>query len=595
MAEGSIERRLSAILSADVAGYSRLMADDETTTIRDLHQCRELIASQVQQWRGRVVDEAGDSLLAEFPAALDAVSCAVGVQGVLGARNADLALERQMEFRIGIHLGDVVVEGDAIYGDGINIASRLEGLGRAGGICVSDIIYQQVRSKLDLSWEDLGNQQVKNIPQPVRAYRARLRGEEDAGRTEVRGDFASTILGFSQRPAVAVLPFDNLSSSPDQEYLAHGIAEDLITRLSAWGHFPVIARNSSFAHKGKVRDVKQISRELSARYLVEGSVRKAGERVRITAQLIDAVSGHHLWAELFDRELADIFELQDEIIQAIVGSIDPKLMRFESERAVRQVPESLDVWDCIMRGRWHVDRFTKDDNAKAQSYYQQAVALDPRCAAAFCGLAYAHYNDILLQWTDSPDRSIAEMLRAARRSIALDDNSPESHLVLGIAYSLTGQQDEMISALELATQLNPSMSTAHSYLGTYLALAARSDDAVDRLERARRLNPRDPAIWRIFFGLALAHFAAERYPEALEWTRRCLQRKPDWHLALGMLAATHAQLGRLDEARAAAEELLRLQPGFSLTSVRLLLSTATPALVERLIEGGRKAGLTEQP
>jgi len=590
---GSIERRLTAILSADVAGYSRLMADDETATIRDLHQCRDLIAPRVQQWRGRVVDEAGDSLLAEFPAALDAVSCAVEVQRALNARNADLPSKREMEFRIGIHLGDVVVEGDAIYGDGINIASRLEKLGDAGGICVSDIIYQQVRSKLDLSWEDLGDQQVKNIPQSLRAYRARLKGEEDAGRADAAGAVEPAVPGFSQRPAVAVLPFDNLSSVPAQEYLADGIAEDLITRLSAWGHFPVIARNSSFAYKGKVRDVKQISRELGARYIVEGSVRKAGERVRIAAQLIDAVSGHHIWAELYDRQLADIFALQDEIIQAIVGSIDPKLMRFESERAVRQSPQSLDVWDCTMRGRWHVDRFTQDDNAKARSYFQEAVALDPTCAEAFCGLAYANYNDVLLQWTDCPDRSISEMLRAARRSVALDDSSPESHVVLGIAYSLVGQQDEMIAALEIAIQLNPSMSSAHCYLGTYLALAGRPDEAIDRLERAKRLSPRDPAIWRIFFGLALAHTAAERYEEALEWTRRCLQRKPDWHLAHGMLAASYAHLGRLDESRAAAEELLRLEPGFSLASVRLLLSTATPALVEHLIEGGRKAGLKD--
>jgi TolB-like protein len=498
-----------------------------------------------------------------------------------------------MRFRIGIHLGDVVVEGNAIFGDGINIASRLEGLSEAGGICVSEIVYQQVRSKLDLGWEDLGHQRVKNIPQPVRAYRARLKDPAGAERAGEDAQTGAALPGFSQRPAVAVLPLDNLSGAPDQEYLADGIAEDLITRLSAWGRFPVIARNSSFAHKGEARNVKQISRELGARFIVEGSVRKSGDRVRITAQLIDAASGHHLWAELYDRELADIFALQDEITRAIVGSIDPRLMRFESERAVRQVSERLEVWDCVMRGRWHVDRFTNEDNRKAQSYYEEAVALDPGCAAAFCGLAYVHYNDVLLQWTDSLDHSVAEMARAARRSVALDDSSPESHVVLGIAYSLTGQKDEMISALELATQLNPSMSSAYSYLGTYLALAGRSDEAIERLETARRLNPRDPAIWRIFFGLALAHTAAGRYPEALEWTRRCLQRKPDWHLALGMLAASHAQLGQLEEARLAAEELLRLQPEFSLSSVRLLLSTATPALVERLVEGGRKAGFKD--
>jgi adenylate cyclase len=588
-----VERRLTAILCADVAGYSRLMADDETATIRDLHQCRELISLLVRQWRGRVVDEAGDSVLAEFPAALDAGSCAVEIQRALETRNVDSPPERRMELRIGIHLGDVVVEGDAIYGDGINIASRLERLGDAGGICVSDIVHQQIRGKLDLSWEDLGDQRVKNIAQPVRAYRVRLKGGDDAGRADVPVAAEPALRDFSQRPAIAVLPLDNLSSVPDSEYFADGIAEDLITRLSAWGHFPVIARNSSFSYRGKLRDVKQIGRELGARYVVEGSVRKAGERVRVAAQLIDATTGRHVWAELYDRELVHIFGLQDEIVRAIVGAIEPELMEFESERAARQSPQKLDVLDRVMRGRWHVNRFTQEDNEKARSSYQEAAGLDPHCAGAFCGLAYTHYNDVLLQWTDCPDRSIAEMLRTARRSVALDGKSPEAHVTLGMAYSVTGQQNEMIASLELAIQLNPSLSSAHFYLGTYLALVGRTDDAIDRLEMAMRLSPRDPALWRVLFGLALAYAAAERDEEALEWSMRCLQRNPNWYLAHGLLAASYAHLGRLDESRAAGEELLRLQPRFSLASVRLLLSTAPPAVVERLIEGGRRAGLKD--
>jgi adenylate cyclase len=591
--EGSTDRRLTAILCADVVGYSRLMAEDETATIRNLHQCRSLIADITRRRRGRVVDEVGDSLLAEFPTALDAVTCAVEVQRALGARNAGLPRVGEMEFRLGIHLGDVVDEGGAIYGTGINIASRLERLCQPGEICVSDIVYEQVRGKLELDWEDLGNQRVKNIPQPLRAYRVPSMAEGHSAGAEVRGEVPPVATGFSQRPAIAVLSFDNLSEAPEQEYFADGIAEDLITRLSAWGRFPIIARNSSFAYKNESRDVKRISRELAVRYVVEGSVRRAGDRVRIAAQLIDATSGHHIWADLFDRQLADIFALQDEIIQAIAGAIEPELMRFESERAALRTPENLDVWDCVMRGRWHVSRFTREDNQKARSSYQEAVELDPRSAEAFCGLAYTHYNDVLLQWTDSPGESIAEMVRAARRSVALDDGSAETHVVLGVAYSLTGQQEEMIAALELATQLNPSLSSAHFYLGTYLALAGRSGDAIERLETARRLNPRDPAIWRVFFGLALAHTAAGRDEEALNWSRQCLQRNPEWYLGHGMVAASYAHLGRLEEARTATAELLRLQPGFSLQGVRLLLSTATPALVERLIEGGRKAGLED--
>ena len=398
---------------------------------------------------------------------------------------------------------------------------------------------------------------------------------------------------FKGRPAVAVLAFDNLSGDPEQEYFADGLAEDLITRLSVCGHFPVIARNSSFAYKGAARDVKQISQELGVRYVVEGSVRRSRERVRIAAQLIDASAGHHVWAELYDRELADIFTLQDEISQSIVGSIDPELMRLESERAAHQNPQMLDVWDLLMRGRWHVNRFTREDNAQARLFFEKATALDSNCADAFCGLAYLHYNDVLLQWTDHPDRSTEEMLHAARRSVALDDDNPEAHVVLGMAYSLTAKQDEMMASLELATQLNPSLATAHFYLGTYLALAGRSDDAIERLNRAMDLNPRDPRIWRVFFGLALAHAAAERYEEAARWTRRCLQRNPDWHLAYGLLAASYAHLDRLHESHLAAKELLRLQPEFSLNSVRALLSTAAEPLVESLLEGGRKAGLKE--
>jgi adenylate cyclase len=332
------ERKLAAILSADVVGYSRLMAEDEEETVRRLGAYRVEITNLVGDHRGRVVDFTGDNFLAEFPTATDAVEAAAEIQRVLKARNAAVPAGRAMEFRIGVHLGEVRVEGERIYGDGVNIAARLEGLGSPGGICISDVVLKQVESRLDLSYEDLGEQSVKNIPKPIRTYRIQVKPEGGAADARLPGMDELTVPGFSGAPAIAVLPFDNLSGDPEQEYFADGIAEDLITRLSTWMDFPVIARNSSFTYKGRSVDVKQVSRELGVRYVVEGSVRRAGDRVRISAQLIDATTGAHIWAERYDRDLEDIFALQDEITEAIVGAMNPALIKSEMARAARKDP-----------------------------------------------------------------------------------------------------------------------------------------------------------------------------------------------------------------------------------------------------------------
>jgi adenylate cyclase len=439
MAADPVERKLAAILSADVVGYSRLMAEDEQATIRTLTDYREEIAMLVRQHRGRVVDSPGDNVLAEFPTALDAVHCATEIQRSLYVRNIDLPAERRMEFRVGVHLGDVAVEGDRLYGDGVNIAARLEGLAEASGICISATVHEQVESKLPLAYTDIGEQQVKNIPKPVRAYRVRVEPAVAAPKAESRArsralllggilvllgvagvlfwrfsatppstiaaDERFTVPGFGGRPAIAVLPFDNLSGDPEQEYFADGLTEDLITRLSTGGTFPVIARNSSFTYKGKAVDVKQVSRELGVRYVVEGSVRKADDRIRISAQLIEATTGHHVWAETYDRELRDIFALQDEITGAIGASMGRGLWRAEAERGARQGTQDLGSYDYIMRGWWHFQRRTKEDNAQARVLFQRAAELDPRAAEAFSGLAWTHWFDILLQWTDSPSAS----------------------------------------------------------------------------------------------------------------------------------------------------------------------------------------------
>jgi adenylate cyclase len=588
-----IERKLAAILSADVVGYSRLMAEDEDATVRTLNAYREEIGLLVRQHRGRVVDTAGDSVLAEFPTATEAVRCGVEIQGSLAVRNAALAPERRMEFRIGLHLGEVRAEGDRIYGNGVNVAARLEGLAEPGGICISAMVYKQIESKLNLRCDDLGDQSLKNISTQVRVYRIRLEPEGVGKDVTLPGMEALTVPGFGGLPAIAVLPFDNLSGDPEQEYFADGIAEDLITRLSSWREFPVIARNSSFAYKGKPVDVKQVSRELGVRYVVEGSVRKSGERIRISAQLVDATTGHHVWAERYDREMRDIFALQDEITERIVGSMNPELLRVEEERAVRKETQNLDAWECVARGRWHSWRYTREDNSSARSLFERATELDPHFAVAFSQLAIVHLVDGYFQWTDSPDRSFAEMTKAAQRSVALDDKNPVGQLVLGWTCMATGQRDKMIGALERAIQIAPSFATAYGVLGLTLSWGGRTDEGIENLKKAMRLSPYDPLMFFFFLGMSIAHFALEEYEEAADWAQRSVQRGPADPAAYRYLAASYAHLDRIDEARGALREMFSLDPKFSLDADRVILSTADPAFVERLFDGLRKAGLKE--
>jgi adenylate cyclase len=597
MAAEHVERKLAAILSADVVGYSRLMAEDEAATIRTLSDYREAVAMLVRQRRGRVVDAPGDNLLAEFPTALDAVRCAVEVQAVLGARNASLPPERRMEFRIGIHMGDVAVEEDRLYGDGVNIAARLEGLAEAGGVCISATVHEQVRNKLDVGYTDLGDQTVKNIPDLVHVYRVRLDAEPKSAAAaggEATAADRLTVSGFGERPAIAVLPFDNMSGDPEQEYFADGIAEDLITRLSAWRRFPVIARNSSFVYKGEAVDVKRLSQELGVRYVVEGSVRKAGDRVRVTAQLIDATTGHHVWAERYDRRLEDIFALQDEITQAIVEGIEPSIRAYEPERAIQRDPRNLDAWDLAQRGNWHAQRMTREDSDQARQLFERALELDPRSVSALGGLALVHYLEVYLQWTESAERSVSELVRCAETAVACDEKDPHAQIALATAYSLTGPQDKMLAAAERAVELNPSLATAYFYIGNFLALAGRPEEAIASLEKGMRLSPRDPLLFGFLSGMAWAHAAAGRDAEAIDWARRSLKQRSDWIDGLTALAASCAHLGRLEEAQRVAEDIRRLHPKLSLSRMDRFLAGATaPEFTRRILDGLRKAGVKE--
>jgi len=416
-----------------------------------------------------------------------------------------------------------------------------------------------------------------------------------AGLPEVAqpADDPFTVPGFGEAPAIAVLPFDNMSADPDQEYFADGLAEELITALTIRGNFPVIARNSSFRYRGGSVDVKQVSRELGVRYIVEGSVRRADDRVRMSVQLIDATTGRHVWAETYDRELREIFNLHDEITEAIVGAINPTLMRFEATRVARREPESLDAYDHSMRGMWHLFKRTKEDNAKARALFERAIEMDSERAFPFFGLSTTHYGDVLFQWSDSPRRSIEEALRTAQRCAALDHTYHNCQFALGWAYSLGGRREEAIAAFETGIRFNSSAAGGYFALGLVFGVTGRPDDGIAHLEKAIRLSPQDVRMGFFVTGIAFAHFAAGRYERAVEWAQRSLARDPDYHITHGTLAASHAHLGHVDAASRAVQEMLRRNPEFSPDTFSKVFAIADAAFIESWLDGLRKAGLKE--
>ncbi len=581
-----MERRLTAILSADVKGYSRLMGEDEEATIRTLTSYRQVMETLIPLHRGRVVDSPGDNLLAEFSSVVDAVQCAVVIQTTLRAENANLPQHRRMEFRIGINLGDVMMEGERIYGDGVNIAARVEGLAEAGGICISGTVFDHIKGKVSVNFEDLGLQQVKNIAEPVRVYHVVPASAERQESKDDSGTDKDVVLAV--KPSIAVLAFENMSNDPEQAYFSDGISEDVITDLSKISGLFVIARNSSFQYRGQAVSATQISQELRVRYVVEGSVRKSGNRVRVTSQLIDGTTGGHVWAERYDRDLTDIFEVQDEITQQIVAALTVKLTPEDRERLDHKGTDNLEAYDHFLRGRDLAWRMTKEAYGAAKVELEQAIMLDPNFAPAHAMLSHTHNLDYANQWSTAPRQSLERAHELAHKAVAVDQSNPYGHWVLGITYGQMKLYDQAISEAETALALDPNFAPAHITLGGSRLAQGSPQQALELFEKGMRLDPHSRPIVLQF--MARAYYMLGRYDDAAATLNQRLVYNPDSDISHALLAATLGQLGRVEEARAAWAKTFKVNPEYSLEHRRELLSAAE---YERMLDGLRKAGLPE--
>ncbi len=626
-----MERKLTAILCADVYGYSRLMGDDEEATLRTLSSHRKLIDSLIEQHRGRFVNSAGDSVLAEFASVVNVVQCAVEIQSTLKTENVNLPPERRMEFRIGINLGDVMVDGEQIYGDGVNVAARLESLADPGGICISDTVHAQIKNKLGLAYEDLGAQSVKNIAEPIRVYRVMLEGgtttrtttkaTQQPLRKHWRGGVfslaglaliiavivlvqhlslrpptttasippaQSPALPLPDKPSIAVLPFTNMSGDREQEYFSDGITDDIITALSRLPGLFVIDRNSAFTYKGKPVKAQQVSRELGVHYMLEGSVRKAGDQVRITAQLVDATSGAGIWSERYDRPLRDIFSLQDEIVRRIVTTLNLQLDLMQRGTDVRQTTDNLEAYDDFLRGLEYRQNLSADGNAKARQMFEKAIVLDPKYARAYADLGFSYWMDWIFQWSHDP-HTLDRAFQLEQQAIALDDSLPVAHMALGETYLYKRQYDQATAEAERAIALDPNSAVGYRALADIMDFSGKSAEAVGLVEKAMRLDPRNRDLYLFLEGKSYNQMG--RYEEAIPILKRHLARYPNSLGAHYNLVVDYTELGREDEARAEAAELLRINPQFSLDAWMQMIPYKDPAWRKRYYADLRKAGL----
>jgi adenylate cyclase len=591
MSAGSFKRKLTAIVSADVKGYSRLMGENEAETVKTLTAYRKIMGELIQQHRGRVIDSPGDNILAEFLSVVDAVQCSVAAQNEFKARNAELPENRRMMFRIGVNLGDVIEEENRIYGDGVNIAARLEALADPGGICISKTAFDQIESKLPLGYQFLGEQTVKNIAKPVGAYKVLMEPrvfDRDEGGEVKTGRPDKPFLPLPDKPSIAVLPFVNMSRDPEQEFFSDGITQEIITALSKVPNLFVISHNSTFTYKGKPVKVKQVSQELGVRCVLEGSVQKSGDRVRITAQLIDTLSGHHLWAERYDRDLKDIFALQDEITMKVITALQVELTAGEMVGMIAKGTKNIDAFIKYLQAYELIDSASKEGNAHARKILEEAIALDPEYSRLYMGLAMTHTYAVWYGTTEFPDQSLARAFEFVQKAISLDNSNAAIYTVLAVVYAMKKQYDKAIAECERAVSLDPNSAENIMRSGMVLNWAGRAEEAIPYLQNAIRLNPLPPAIY--FIQLANSYRDLGQYEKAIGASKKALQREPNTQFAYIHMAVSYIRLGQEKEARAAAAEILRINPKFSLERYAKMLPFPQP-IADLVINDLRKAGL----
>jgi adenylate cyclase len=594
LTDNHVERRLAAILAADVAGYSRLMGADEEGTLARLKAFRKsLVDPAITAHRGRIVKTTGDGMLVEFGSAVDAARCAVEVQRGMAGQNIDILVDSRIEFRIGIHVGDIIFDDNDIFGDGVNIAARLEGIAEPGGVCISDDAQRQIRGKLDIAFEDMGPQNLKNIAEAMRVWRLKINTSASAAASMKPQVETIQALALPDKLSIAVLPFQNMSGDPEQDYFADGMVEDIITALSRFRALFVIARNSSFTYKGRAVDVKQVGRELGVRYVLEGSVRKAANRVRITGQLIDATTGAHLWADRFDGTLEDVFDLQDQVTVSVVSAIAPKLEQVEIERAKRKPTESLDAYDYFLRGTASLHQGTDEAVTEALRLFYQAIELDPEFSSAYGMAAWCYLVRKTNGWMRDLVQEVAETRRLARRATELGRDDAVALCWGGYALAyVAGDVDAGLTYIDQALALNPNLAAAWNFSGWVRIFIGEHQSAIDRFERALRLSPRDPTVFHMRTGIAYANFLAGHYDTASSAARDAL-RDQAWLGGLRVLAASKALAGHLDEAREAVDRLLELDPAVRISNLKDRISPLRPEDFAKYADGLRKAGLPE--
>jgi len=578
-----VERRLTTILAADVAEYSRLMRGAEDETLAALTACRAIVDGLVAEHRGRIANTAGDSVLAEFPSVAGALSCALAIQQEITKHNEPLPPDRQLRFRIGLHLGDVMIRGGDLFGDAVNIAARLQSLAEPGGICVSAAVREHVGTRLAAAFADGGAQQVKNIAEPIHVFRVTAPGT-------AQSSGPSAALPLPDKPSVAVLPFTNMSGDPEQEFFADGIAEDVITALSRYPSLFVIARNSTFTYKGRAVDVKQVGRELGVRYVLEGSLRKSGNRIRVTAQLVEAETGKHVWAERYDRNLAEIFAVQDEITEAVTIAVAPAIADAELHRAMRKPPESLDAWAAYQRGLWHYEKANAVDNALAEKFFQQAIDLDPNFAGGYKALALARTTAGAVYQTHNLSEALASAEELARRAVALDGTDAEARTRIAVTLYLRADYEGALTEVQRALTINPNLAPAHGVRGSTLIFSGRPSDGLASLETCIRLDPRDPNLAARLNHVALGLYFCREYEAAIEAAKRTIRSYPNHPLAYRWLAAALGQIGRIDEARVALDRAIAVAPPSLETYVRQRPPWFRPQDHAHWVEGLCKAG-----